>query len=56
MCFCFLQFLPNKCTPVDEDDFFDEEDRQRQIHEQKEALRRISAEDGDTVTMHFKVS
>ena len=54
--FFFLQFLPNRCTPVDEDDFFDDPDKQREIFIKKEQLRMISAEDGDTVTMEFKVS
>ena len=55
LCFSF-QFLPNRCTPVDEDDFFDDPEKQREIFIKKEQLRMISAEDGDTVTMEFKVS
>ena len=51
----FFQFLPNRCTPIDEEDFFGEDDRQREIVEEKERLRLISVEEGDTVTLHYKV-
>lgn len=44
--------MPNECI-IDEEDFYG--DRAEEIAAAKEKLRLIKAENGDTVTLHYKV-
>jgi len=49
-----FQYLPTECTPVDDEDFYG--DREAEIAWEKEKLRRISVEEGDSVIMEYIVS